>query len=65
MEIFLLAPMSIQSNIYNGNLKSNYCMKFFREFPLIGASRISPLKFSSENEFFPSVATILKGSNQR
>jgi hypothetical protein len=32
---------------------------------LIGASRISPFKFSRENEFLPSIAAILKGPNQR
>ena len=32
---------------------------------MIGASRISPLRFSYENEFFPPTATILKALNQR
>jgi hypothetical protein len=57
--------MSIQSDIYNGNLKSNYCIKCFKKHPLTGASRISPLRFSRENEFLPSTTAILKGLNQR
>jgi hypothetical protein len=57
--------MSIQSDIYNGNLKSNYCIIFFKKLPLTGASRISPLRFSRENEFLPSAAAILKCPNHR